>query len=106
MITLSIGLRILCGALCAFRLTWELVVATWLDGLRARLGRYTMGEDGQPVTRIGRWLLCPYCVSALPTLIVTPLIMWPSPVTDAVLIAGGVLGAVTLAIRWRAWEGY
>lgn len=30
--------------------------------IRTRLGAYYLGEDGQPVTSIGRGIICPYCI--------------------------------------------
>ena len=30
--------------------------------MRAKLGAYDLGEDGQPQTNLGRAIICPYCI--------------------------------------------
>ena len=31
--------------------------------LRAKLGAYYLDDDGRPATSIGRFIICPYCIS-------------------------------------------
>ena len=100
--------------LATIRLTWALMfddgpdcVLRWL---RTRMGAYDygseVGPDGRPqaTTTLGRFLNCPYCVSAVVAILAVPLVLWPSILGDILLTWLGVAGGAMLLIRWRPWR--
>lgn len=59
--------------------------------MRARLGAYDLGEDGQPETSIGRMVICPYCLGIYFAGLLT-LTLWPISILTPLYwlaIAGG-----------------
>lgn len=73
-------LRFILAVFACFRLA-ELIAVDEGPGdvllmLRAKLGAYDLGDDGQPETGVGRMISCPYClgvyIAAGLALIVSP----------------------------------
>ena len=51
--------------------------------LRDWMGAYTYGANGQPLERLGRMAICPYCWGAWVAMVVTPLafgLSWHLPI--------------------------
>ena len=59
--------RLVIASLVCFRLSELITVddgpGNVLVWMRAKLGGYDLGDDGQPETSLGRGIICPYCVS-------------------------------------------
>ena len=59
--------------------------------LRASLGAYDYGQDGQPQTNLGRGISCPYCVGVWTAALMVALwrVGWLRPVVMWLAVAGG-----------------
>ena len=88
-------LRFILACFACFRLA-ELIAVDDGPGnvfltIRAKLGGYDLGDDGQPETSLGRGIICPYCVgiwlAALFALVLFP-IEWMTAIYW-LAIAGG-----------------
>lgn len=59
--------------------------------LRAGLGAYDYGQDGQPQTNLGRGISCPHCVGvwAAALMVAVWRVSWLHPVVLWLAVAGG-----------------
>ena len=103
---MSDTVRLVLAILTAFRLNWTLLRD---DGpfdiifhLRRICGAYDLDPlVSEPMTSLGRWWHCPYCVGIASALVGGALYLWR---IDLLLLWGGIAGALMLLIRWRSWD--
>jgi len=70
--------------------------------LRAKLGAYDLDDDGRPATSIGRFIICPYCISiwlaALAAMAIAPrdwrMALWWLAIAGGAAFLQGVGGRV------------
>lgn len=65
------------------------------DKLRANLGGYDLGPNGEPVTNLGRGIICPLCTGVYIAAALTIAVLLPNWLTDVLLVWFGVSGAQT-----------
>jgi len=61
--------------------------------LRDVAGTYDLGENGQPVSGLGRGLGCPYCVGLYVAVLAAAAVAFPSWLGDLVMLWLGLAGA-------------
>lgn len=105
---MSVPVRLVLAFLAAVRLLWWLVNSDglfgWLEWLRIELGCYEYDGDGDPKRAVARFFVCPYCMSSVCAVMVSPMVLWPTAIGDGLLICLGLAGALVLALRWRQWQ--
>lgn len=99
-------IRFIAAILATYRITQFIVLDDgpfdWMITLRTKLGRYTLDEDYEPRTALGRLLECAHCVGKWVALGVALLMVFPTAIGDVVLFTAALAGAQSLIEERRS----